>query len=180
MNAKSSPRKNPSATPVPDSSIWAYVMFTLIAGVNTTDTYAPGKSPVARADSLWVTVKGCAPSRMIEPAGAHGSANSVYAHLSSRAPGTSVFMSAAANVPLCWPVTATGVPVPPPSVEQRKDTSFPDGHVEPYVRSSSRPSTNLALPISPMMSGRARRREYHSLSTRDRSPSLVDMFLDHV
>src|SRR5262249_53465429 len=133
-----------------------------------------------KAESLCVTVNGCAPRRMMEPAGAHGSANSVYAHLTSREAGMSVFMSAAMNVPLLWPTApVVGVPKPPPSAEQRKDTSLPDGHVAPHVESSSRPRTNLVVPSSPVMSGRARVRAYHSLSTRDASRSLSDMFLLH-
>src|SRR6266581_3400987 len=133
MTAKSSPRKKPSPTPVDRSSIAAYVRLILIFGVNAIDTNTPGKSPVARAESLCVTVNGCAPRRMMEPAGAHGSANSVYAHLTSREAGMSVLMSAARNVPLLWP-TAPVVGAPKPaSVEQRKDTSFPFGHVAPHV-----------------------------------------------
>src|SRR5262245_6755672 len=100
MHAKSSPRKKPSPTPVDCSSIAAYVRLTLNAGVIGIEMNTPGKSPVARADSLCVTVNGCAPRRMIEPAGAHGSANSVYAHLISIEPGKSVFMSAPTNEPL--------------------------------------------------------------------------------
>src|SRR3989442_11611668 len=45
--------------------------------------------------------------------------------------------------------------------------------------SISRPRTNLVVPSSPVMSGRARVRAYHSLSTRDASRSLRDMFLFH-
>src|SRR2546427_350938 len=51
----------------------------------------------------------------------------------SREAGMSVLMSAARNVPLLWP-TAPVVGAPKPaSVEQRKDTSFPFGHVAPHV-----------------------------------------------
>src|SRR5437016_11240689 len=95
--------------------------------------YRPAKSPVASTASLWVTVHGCAPRRMMEPAGAHGSANSVYAHLTSREAGMSVLMSAARNVPLLWPTAPVeGVPKPP-SFEQRTLTSCPFGQVEPHV-----------------------------------------------
>ena len=138
--------------------------------------YRPAKSPVASTASLWVTVHGCAPSRMMEPAGAHGSANSVYAHLISIMPGMSVLTSAPALIPLRRPNVPSGVPAP--SMAHRWNESWL-GQDWPHVMSNSRPRTNFVVPSSPVMSGRARVRAYHSLSTRVRLTSARDMFLDH-
>src|SRR3989442_9019356 len=91
-------------------------------------------------------------------------------------PGMSVLTSAPPLIPLRRPNVAIGVPVP--SMAHRwKESWF--GQDWPHVKSISRPRTNFVVPSSPVMSGRARVRAYHSLSTRVRLTSARDMFLDH-
>src|SRR5213592_1199524 len=91
-------------------------------------------------------------------------------------PGMSVLTSAPALAPLRIPNVAIGVPVPSPA--HRWNESWL-GQDWPQTMSNSRPSTNFVVPSSPVMSGRARVRAYHSLSTRVRLTSARDMFFDH-
>src|SRR5262249_38157318 len=90
-----------------------------------------------------------------------GQSNSVYIHLISNSPATSVLMSRpppAEPAPLQPPVKPQAVPAVLPG----KPPSFEP--VWPQFRSSSMPSTALVRPTANSKSGRKRVRAYHSRS----------------
>lgn len=105
-------------------------------------------------------VYGWPPSRIVAGNGRNGSGASTYIHLISMALRTSLSASKPPLLPSArQPVTWNGA---------AQESAAP---VWPYSRSSSRPSTALARPTSPMMSNRPRVRPYASFSDRVMSKS---------